>query len=60
LVEALPLPVNAMVTPTGLGVAELAGLGVRRISYGSFLFRAGQGALPERLAQIAAEAGYSR
>lgn len=40
LVEGLAGPVNAMATPGGLGVAELAALGVRRISFGTSLFAA--------------------
>jgi 2-methylisocitrate lyase-like PEP mutase family enzyme len=38
IVDALGCPVNAMVTPGGLGVAELTSLGVRRISFGTTLF----------------------
>jgi 2-methylisocitrate lyase-like PEP mutase family enzyme len=38
LVEGLGCPVNAMATPGGLSVAELASLGVRRISWGTLLF----------------------
>ena len=38
LVEGLGCPVNAMATPGGLSVAELASLGIRRISFGTTLF----------------------
>jgi 2-methylisocitrate lyase-like PEP mutase family enzyme len=38
LVEGLGCPVNAMATPGGLSVAELASLGIRRISFGTSLF----------------------
>jgi 2-methylisocitrate lyase-like PEP mutase family enzyme len=38
LVEGLGCPVNAMATPGGLSVAELASLGIRRISFGTALF----------------------
>ncbi|APU14892.1 MULTISPECIES: isocitrate lyase/PEP mutase family protein [Actinoalloteichus] len=39
LVEALPVPLNVLFQPGGLGVDRLAELGVRRISTGSLLFR---------------------
>jgi 2-methylisocitrate lyase-like PEP mutase family enzyme len=38
LAEGLGCPVNAMATPGGLSVAELASLGIRRISFGTSLF----------------------
>jgi 2-methylisocitrate lyase-like PEP mutase family enzyme len=53
--EALEAPVNAMVTPGGLSVGELAGLGIRRISYGTMLFRGADAWLRERLAEIREE-----
>ena len=58
LVEGLACPVNAMVTPGGLGVSELAALGIRRISYGTGLFAANLEAFGTRLEEI--RASYSR
>lgn len=52
LAGSLDAPVNAMVLPGGLGVAELASLGIRRVSYGTGLFRAADAWLRERLAEI--------
>jgi 2-methylisocitrate lyase-like PEP mutase family enzyme len=52
LVEGLDCPVNAMVTPGGLSVSELAALGVRRISYGSGLFAASLAGFAQSLASI--------
>jgi 2-methylisocitrate lyase-like PEP mutase family enzyme len=40
VVDATPLPVNALFLPGRVTVGGLAALGVRRISYGSLLFRA--------------------
>ncbi|WP_133824251.1 isocitrate lyase/PEP mutase family protein [Actinomycetospora succinea] len=37
--DALPVPVNALISPD-LGLADLAGLGVRRVSTGSLPYRA--------------------
>lgn len=39
LTAALTVPLNVLHTPDGPGVAELAALGVRRISLGSLLYR---------------------
>ncbi|MFI0717684.1 isocitrate lyase/phosphoenolpyruvate mutase family protein [Streptomyces sp. NPDC021224] len=39
LTATLTVPLNVLHTPGGPGVAELAGLGVRRISLGSLLYR---------------------
>lgn len=60
IVEGVDGPVNAMVTPGGLGVAELAALGVRRISYGSGLFAAQLEAFRKTLAGLREGSGYSR
>lgn len=52
-----PKPVNALVHgPTGLSVADLAGLGVRRISVGGALARSAWGGFLKAARQIA-EAG---
>ncbi|MBL1078032.1 isocitrate lyase/phosphoenolpyruvate mutase family protein [Nocardia sp. 2] len=40
LTEALTAPLNILFSPNGLPVAELAALGVRRVSTGSLLYRA--------------------
>ena len=40
LVGALDVPLNVLFTPGGRSFAELAGLGVRRVSCGSLLYRA--------------------
>ena len=45
VVEAVGVPVNVLALPTGPLVAELASVGVRRISTGSFLAGAAYGAL---------------
>lgn len=55
----LDAPVNAMRTPDGLGVRELASLGIRRISYGTGLFRGADAWLREALAGIREDAGAS-
>ncbi|MFI6047301.1 isocitrate lyase/phosphoenolpyruvate mutase family protein [Nocardia sp. NPDC051321] len=39
IVEAIPLPVNILYSPTGPSIAELGALGVRRVSTGSLLYR---------------------
>ncbi len=39
-VAAVPLPVNVLYLTTGPSVAELAALGVQRVSTGSLLYRA--------------------
>lgn len=43
VVESTPLPVNVLYQPTGPTPAELAGVGVARISTGSYLYRAALG-----------------
>ncbi|WP_219509963.1 isocitrate lyase/PEP mutase family protein [Nonomuraea ceibae] len=40
LVESTPLPVNVLYQPGGPSLAELAGVGVARVSTGSLLYRA--------------------
>ncbi|WP_433193180.1 isocitrate lyase/PEP mutase family protein [Nocardia sp. CA-107356] len=40
IVAAVPLPINMLYSVTGPSIAELAALGVRRISTGSLLYRA--------------------
>lgn len=51
LVAATPLPVNVLYQPTGPSFAELAGVGVARVSTGSLLYRASlHGALAAALA----------
>ncbi|MGI5353226.1 isocitrate lyase/PEP mutase family protein [Streptomyces sp. CA-250714] len=44
LTARLDVPVNILHTPTGPGLAELAVLGVRRVSLGSLLYRTALGA----------------
>jgi 2-methylisocitrate lyase-like PEP mutase family enzyme len=45
VVEAVGVPVNVLALPAGPSVAELASLGVRRVSTGGMLARAAYGAL---------------
>jgi 2-methylisocitrate lyase-like PEP mutase family enzyme len=54
LVEGLACPVNAMVTPGGLSPAELAALGIRRISWGTTLFAESLRGFEASLARIRA------
>jgi 2-methylisocitrate lyase-like PEP mutase family enzyme len=60
IVDAVaPKPVNALVHgPTGLSVADLAGLGVRRISVGGALARAAWGGFLNAARQIAEEGRF--
>jgi len=60
LVEAVtPKPVNVLMTaPAGLTVADLAALGVRRISVGSALARVAWGAFMRAARQIAGEGRF--
>lgn len=44
VVAAVHVPVNVLLLPGRMNVQEMAGLGVRRVSTGSFLFRAALGA----------------
>jgi 2-methylisocitrate lyase-like PEP mutase family enzyme len=61
LVEALaPKPVNVLVSgDTGLSVADLAELGVRRVSVGSALARAAWGAFLDAARRIALRGDFS-
>ena len=45
ITSSVDLPVNALMGPQGVTVAELAGLGVKRVSIGAALARAALGAL---------------
>jgi 2-methylisocitrate lyase-like PEP mutase family enzyme len=45
VVDAVGVPVNVLALPTGPSIAELASVGVRRISTGSFLAGAAYGAM---------------
>jgi len=52
LVRAVEVPVNVLVLPGGPSVAELASMGVRRISTGSLLAAAAYGALAEEAQRL--------
>ena len=54
LVRELEIPVNVLVLPGGPTVAELAAVGVRRISTGSLLAAAAYGALVEEAGRLLA------
>ncbi|MFB7128026.1 isocitrate lyase/phosphoenolpyruvate mutase family protein [Kitasatospora sp. NPDC056273] len=54
LVGALAVPLNILWTPTGPGLAELAALGVARVSLGSLLYRAALAAAVATAAAVAA------
>ncbi|MFD4659269.1 isocitrate lyase/phosphoenolpyruvate mutase family protein [Kitasatospora sp. NPDC058444] len=54
LVGALAVPLNILFTPGGPGLAELAGLGVARVSLGSLLYRAALAAAVATAAAVAA------
>ncbi|MEV7182654.1 isocitrate lyase/phosphoenolpyruvate mutase family protein [Kitasatospora sp. NPDC093102] len=54
LVGALAVPLNILWTPAGPGLAELAGLGVARVSLGSLLYRAALAAAVATAAAVAA------
>jgi len=56
LVEAVEVPINVLFLPGALCVAELAALGVRRVSLGSLLFRAALAATVETAAAVRANA----
>lgn len=59
LVEAVaPKPVNVLMSTPGLTVADLAALGVRRISVGSTLARVAWGAFMRSARQIAGEGRF--
>ncbi|MGQ5638423.1 MULTISPECIES: isocitrate lyase/PEP mutase family protein [unclassified Streptomyces] len=53
LVRHLDLPLNILWSPAGPTVAELAGLGVRRVSVGSLLYRRALGAAVEAMTAVA-------
>ncbi|WBB54854.1 isocitrate lyase/phosphoenolpyruvate mutase family protein [Verrucosispora sp. WMMD573] len=53
-VRAVAAPVNVLARPTAPGQAELAGLGVARISYGSGLYAATRAHTAQLLATVAA------
>jgi 2-methylisocitrate lyase-like PEP mutase family enzyme len=61
IVDAVaPLPVNVLMsTDTGLGVADLAALGVRRISVGSALARVAWGAFLDAAGAIARDGSFA-
>ncbi|KUN04735.1 phosphonomutase [Streptomyces yokosukanensis] len=54
LVRRLDVPLNILYSPAGPTLAQLAGLGVRRISLGSLLYRRALGAALDAVADIAA------
>ncbi|MFI2612608.1 isocitrate lyase/phosphoenolpyruvate mutase family protein [Kitasatospora sp. NPDC018619] len=54
LVAGLAVPLNVLWTPTGPGLAELAALGVARVSLGSLLYRAALAAAVATAAAVAA------
>ncbi|MDN0200594.1 isocitrate lyase/phosphoenolpyruvate mutase family protein [Streptomyces sp. S.PNR 29] len=54
LVAALDVPLNILYSPTGPTVAQLADLGVHRVSLGSLLYRRALGAAAEAVAAIRA------
>jgi 2-methylisocitrate lyase-like PEP mutase family enzyme len=54
LVDGIGAPVNVAFLPGGPSIADLAGMGVARISYGPGLFRILQGHLEAALAEVAA------
>ncbi len=55
LVRAVEVPVNVLVLPGGPTVAQLASVGVRRISTGSLLAAAAYGALVEAASELLAD-----
>ncbi|MFB4318694.1 isocitrate lyase/phosphoenolpyruvate mutase family protein [Actinomadura sp. 21ATH] len=57
VVAATPLPLNVLFLPGRTAVDELAGWGVRRVSYGSLLFRAALRAAVTTALEQAAPAG---
>ncbi|MBM2823483.1 MAG: Isocitrate lyase/phosphoenolpyruvate mutase family protein [Thermoleophilia bacterium] len=59
VVEAVGVPVNALALPRGPTIAELASVGVRRVSTGSWLAAAAYGALVTGARELA-DAGTSR
>jgi 2-methylisocitrate lyase-like PEP mutase family enzyme len=59
VVEAVGVPVNVLALPNGPSVAELASVGVRRVSTGGALAAAAYGALAEGARELLGE-GTSR
>lgn len=62
VVEAVGVPVNVLALPAGPSVAELASLGVRRVSTGGMLARAAYGALVSGAREVLSEgtSSYAR
>ncbi|MFF8593424.1 isocitrate lyase/phosphoenolpyruvate mutase family protein [Streptomyces sp. NPDC015220] len=54
LVERVEVPLNVLYAPAGPTVAQLADLGVRRVSLGSLLYRRALGAAVETMTDVAA------
>ncbi|MER7458634.1 isocitrate lyase/phosphoenolpyruvate mutase family protein [Micromonospora sp. NPDC126480] len=54
LVDAVGAPVNALARPGAPGVAELAALGVARVSFGSGVYRASRARVTDLLAAVRA------
>jgi 2-methylisocitrate lyase-like PEP mutase family enzyme len=52
LLKTLDVPLNILYSPAGPSVADLADLGVRRISLGSYLYRRALGAALDAMADI--------
>lgn len=52
LLKTLDVPLNILYSPAGPSVADLADLGVRRISLGSYLHRRALGAALDAMADI--------
>jgi len=52
LVAAVPVPVNLLFQPGRLSIDTVRGLGVRRVSTGSLLFRAALGAALETVEAV--------
>lgn len=55
VVEAVGIPVNALLLPNGPSVAELASIGVRRVSIGSALAASAYGALDAAARELLAD-----
>lgn len=60
LVDELPGPVNALLSPQGPSLATLAELGVARVSLGPYLFRAAEDWLRGELGNLSEQAGGDR
>ncbi|GLW53621.1 isocitrate lyase/PEP mutase family protein [Kitasatospora phosalacinea] len=59
-VDATVLPLNVLATPDGPSLARLAGLGVRRVSLGSLLFRLALGAAVDAAVGLRANGALPR